>query len=276
MQLLFLLTIFISLLFAEAIRFAPLPMDIAPKLHEQYSSMLTYLEKETGLTFEFVYCANYEEIFQKVKNKEIDIVELGPLPYVKLQQHMPQMQPMLTFLTQSGQPSYTCKLFTYDQGIESLNDPKITTKHFYLTSEHSTCGPLMMGEILKTYSHKLTEFETSYAITHSNVVLQNLLMPNSLGGIKSSVYKHYAHLGLKELGTSQKIPGFTFAVNRELISSQIITKIQNAILKLHPLSNPQDWEITKKWGKNIRYGAVKTQPGAYSGVIEAWEMMQHD
>ena len=246
-------------------------MDIAPKLHEQYAKMLQYLSEETTLKFEFVYCSSYEELFNKLQKNEVDMAELGPLPYLKLSTKMPHLKPIVTFLTQAGEDAYTCKLFTYskkDKKIEDFN-PKETT--LFLTSQHSTCGSLMMREILLKNGKSLEEFSNEYAQTHSNVVLQALLTPNSIGGIKSTVYKNYKHLGLTTLGTSQKIPGFTFAVNSNALSGATIQKIQTALTKLKPLTDAQDWQITKKWGKNIRYGAVVTPPNAYKTLIKVWQ-----
>ena len=271
----FLISFLYLQLFAEPIRFAPLPMDIAPKLHMQYSHMLSYLSKETGLEFEFVYCTSYAEIMEKFQNKEIDIVELGPLPYLKLSKETPELKPFLTFLTQNGSDSYTCKLFTFDENINALDNLRSPDEHLFLTSQHSTCGPLMMGEILYNIGKNVNDFNNTFSGTHSKVVLENLLHLNAVGGVKSTVYTNYEHIGLKTLGTSKSIPGFTFAVNTKLISQKNITLIQNAILKLHPLDNNTDWEITKKWGKNIRFGAVKPKENAYLGVKKAWERMHN-
>lgn len=272
----YLLLLLLSLeLFAKPIRFAPLPMDIAPKLHMQYSHMLDYLEKETGLEFEFIYCSNYEETIKRFQNKEIDIAELGPLPYLKLSKKIPEIKPFLTFLTQEGDDSYTCKLFTYDDAINELGDLDQSNPHLFLTSVHSTCGPLMVGEMLATTAKKVDDFNKTFSQTHSNVVLDNLLTHNSIGGIKSTVYANYEHIGLKTLATSQGIPGFTFAAHTKLISDEEIRLIQNAILKLQPLKNKADWEITKNWGKNIRYGAVIPKDDAYYNVSKAWKRMHN-
>jgi phosphonate transport system substrate-binding protein len=263
-----------AVLAAETIRFAPLPMDIAPKLHQQYSKMLSYLEHQTGLKFEFVYCASYEELFEKFRNNEIDIAELGPLPYVKLYEVKPEIRPFLTFLTSKGKDHYTCNLITTDRHLAALAEVDPGRDHLYLTSGSSTCGPLMMSQILGTASLKVEDFKSTFAGTHSNVVLQTLLEENSIGGIKSTVTDNYAHLGLKILGTSQPIPGFAFVADSKRVDASTIKRIQKALLKLKPLENPEHWELTKFWGKNIRYGAIKTDPAVYSGVIKAYEAMK--
>lgn len=275
MKYLFVSLLLSSVLFAKPIRFAPLPMDIAPKLHTQYSNMLEYLTKETGLEFEFVYCANYEEIIQKFQNQEIEVAELGPLPYLKLAKTIPTTKPLLTFLTPNGDEFYRCQLFTFDDNINHLSDLHLYNPHIFLTSEHSTCGTLMMSDILYSVGKNLRDLNSSFSGTHSNVVLENLLTPNAIGGIKSTVYTNYEHLGLKTLAVSTKIPGFTFAVNTKLLSHIQMKLIQDAILKLKPLQNRSDWEITKKWGKNIRYGAIKPKKDAYIYLKKVWERTQN-
>lgn len=143
------ITIFIilfSLSFSDTIRFSPLPMDNSPRLFEQYKHMLKYLEKETGYKFEFIYSKSYRDLLKKFKSGKIDIIELGPLPFVRLKDEFKGAEPFLTFNSKDGKPFYNCVLVTKDKNINSLSNINKNTK-VGLTRNLSTCGYLMSEHI---------------------------------------------------------------------------------------------------------------------------------
>ena len=112
---------FITLV-AETIKFSPLPMDKSSKIFLQYSDMLKYLEKETGYSFEFVYASSYEELIDNFKDGKIDIIELGPLPFVKLKSVCKYAEPFLTFKSKEGKANYSCDILTTNKKIKNIKD----------------------------------------------------------------------------------------------------------------------------------------------------------
>jgi phosphonate transport system substrate-binding protein len=261
---------FISL-FADTIKFSPLPMDKSSKIFLEYTNMLKYLEKETGYQFEFVYSSSYEELLNNFKNGKIDIIELGPLPYVKLKENCKYADPFLTFKSKEGKASYTCDILTTNTNMKNLNDVFNQKKKnkIILTRKLSTCGQLMTEYIFNDYNQTLKNFEYNFVGTHSNVLLNLLLKENSIGTVKSTVANKYKHLKFNKIAQSPDIPGFTFIANKNKMTRSQINTIQNAILKLHPLSSEYDKEIVHNWSENTKYGAIKTKKDAYSIVYKA-------
>lgn len=247
-------------------------MDKAPKLLLQYSPMLEYLEKETGNSYNFVFSANYDEIIKNFQDGKIDIIELGPLPFVKLKQEYAYAQPFLTFLTKEGEASYTCEMLTTDKNIKSISD--IDEKvHINLTRRISTCGYLMSEFILRNNGKTLKNLDYEYVGAHSTVLLHTLLEVMSVGCAKSTVLNKYKSFNFYTLASSPKIPGFAFIANQKTINQKDIDKIRNAILKLKPLENDKDMNFTKTWGENIKYGAVLTEENAYEDIINALKII---
>ena len=72
-------------------------MDKSPKLFLHYEPMLRYLEEETGYKFKYVFSPSYQDLLIDFENEKIDIVELGPLPFLKLYAQYKDAKPFLTF-----------------------------------------------------------------------------------------------------------------------------------------------------------------------------------
>ena len=264
------LFIFLFSLHAKVINFSPLPMDKAPKLFIQYTPMLEYLEKETGMKFKFNYSSNYDEIIEKFKKGELDIIELGPLPFVKLKDKYTDANAFLTFLTKNGEDSYTCEFLTTDKNIKTLNDIN-TDINIKLTRKISTCGYLMSEFMLRENGKSLERLNYEYIGIHSNVLLALLLEDKTAGSAKSTIVNKYKHFDFHTLKSSPPIPGFAFVANMKTISNKQIEKIQEALLKLKPLENKKDKNFVLNWSENTKYGCVKTQKDSYKDIFKALE-----
>lgn len=259
--------------YCDTIRFSPLPMDKSAKLFEQYNHLLKYLEKETGYVFEYIPASSYRDLINKFKKGKIDIIELGPLPFVRLKEDFKNAEPFLTFNSKNGKPYYNCDFVTKEKNIKSLSDVN-STKKVILTRKLSTCGYLMSELMLKSVDKSLEDLEYSYVGTHSNVLLNLLMKVDSVGSVKSTVLDKYKHFNFKELAHSKPIPGFAFVANKAIVSDTQIQKIQEAILKLDPKHRKKDKKFVSNWSSNTKYGAVITKKDAYDFVIEATRIVK--
>lgn len=262
-----------SPIFARVINFSPLPMDKAPKLFIQYAPLLKYLEEETGYKFKFNYSDNYVEIIEKFKNGQLDIIELGPLPYVKLKQNFNDAYAFLTFLSNKGKDSYTCEFLSTDKDIKSLKDINKDV-NIKLTRKISTCGYLMSEFILKKNGKSLENLHYDYVGTHSNVLLELLLKENTAGTAKSTIVNKYKHFDFTKLASSPPIPGFAFVANKKIITQEEINNIQKALLKLHPLENSEDNKFVMNWSENTKYGCKVTKKNAYKDIFDAIKLIK--
>ena len=267
-----LMLLFISI-FARVINFSPLPMDKAPKLFIQYAPLLKYLEEETGYEFKFNYSENYVQIIEKFKNGQLEIIELGPLPYVKLKEDFNDAYAFLTFLNNKGKDSYTCEFLSTDKSIKSLKDID-NDINIKLTRKISTCGYLMSEFILKKNGKSLENLQYDYVGTHSNVLLSLLLKENTAGTAKSTIVEKYKHFNFTTLASSPPIPGFAFVANKKIITQEEINNIQKALLKLHPLKNSEDKKFVSNWSENTKYGSQLTKKDAYKDIFNAIKLIK--
>ena len=266
MKLLLILFTFFTFANSKVITFSPLSMDKSPKLFLHYEPMLKYLEKETGYKFKYIFSPSYKDLIIDFENEKIDIVELGPLPFLKLYQEYKYAKPFLTFKSKDYKPYYTCNMITTDKNINTLEDvtPKLQVE---LTRKLSTCGYLMSEYILNEQDKTLKDFKYKYNGTHSNVLLQVLFNYNSIGIAKSTIIDKYKPFKFKLIKKSPNIPGFAFVANTKTLTQIEIKRIQKAIIKLNPQYNIKDRKLMNEWSTNTKYGAIKTKKDAYNLII---------
>lgn len=274
MKLLFIYLTIFTFLGAKVITFSPLSMDKSPKLFLSYKPMLKYLEKETGYTFKYYFSPTYKDLLIDFQHKKIDIVELGPLPFLKLYTQYKEAKPFLTFKSKNYRPYYTCNMVTTDKNINTLDDVIPNKIQIELTRKLSTCGYLMSEYILNTKNKTLKDFNYKYNGTHSNVLLQTLFNHNSVGIAKSTIIDKYKPFKFKIIQKSPDIPGFAFVANTKTLTKEEIKNIQNAIIKLDPQHNLQDRKLMSEWSSNTKYGAIKTKKDAYNLILKTMDKIK--
>ena len=253
----------------RVIRFAPLPMVKSETILKQNQPALDYLETRTGYKFKMVYYADYATLLEKIKNGEVDVAFLGPLPYVTLQQMGAHVQPIVRFLNKKGKDKYTCSLFT--RKGSGLKTADLHGKRIALTQRLSTCGYLSMENLLRRVHSSLEQNRYKYMGTHSNSVLAVVMGDADAGGAKTSIVQGYRHLQLSILLETDPLPGFLWVAAAALPGS-VVTAIRDAMLRLHPLTHAADAKITQSWWKGIRYGAVPARDRDYDIIRD---MLQH-
>lgn len=236
------------------LRFAPLPMEAPREIIRQLKPMLAYLEKELGVNIQIVYLQNYDAILDAFLHERIDLAFLGPLPYVILTDKGAQAQPLVRFLDAEGKDTYTCSLLKSalsEQGPEEFSEMRVA-----LTQPYSTCGYLVTADLLAQIGLPIAQARYRYVGSHSKVALGIAQGRFEIGGIKTSIGRKFAHLGLKEVRQSEALPGFVMVGNQTTLDPKRLSQIRDSLLKLKPLQNPNDAQLMQHWGKNIRYGTV--------------------
>lgn len=260
-----LLTKLTLLLASDTIRFAPLPMQKAETVIQQYTPFLKHLEEETGTAFEISYSPNYDTLIEKFVRGEIDMAYLGPLPYVKLHRQFPYAKPLVRFLNSDGEADYTCCLIARsDSGISPLYLSQ--AKRVALTQPSSTCGYLITEKILRKHDLSLSNtMFYSYTGSHSNSALSVILGNADIGGLKTSIAKRYLFHGITILEESDPIPGFALIYNSKTMDSHQADLIRDSLLS----KQSQTEESVKQWGKQLQYGVVPASHSDYAYIIKA-------
>jgi phosphonate transport system substrate-binding protein len=213
---------------------------------------------------------DYRDLTNKIKNGEIDIAYLGPLPYALIRQHTNSVIPVVKFLDKKASSGYTCSVIAHKNfGVESIKD--LNGKKISLPQKFSTCGYYSAKIAFDANGLKFDNY--SFDGNHANVALSVLLGEKEGGSLQTTYFDKYAYLGLKKIYESEKLPGFLLAANKQKLSNEKIAQIKNAIVKLSPLTNNKDKQTTQNWGENIKYGAVDANEQEYATIVEKLKNM---
>jgi len=260
--LLLLLLMYAVPLQAQDIIFSPLPMMQPALVARHARPMLTYLEQALNESIGIAYHKNYEKILTAFCRDKIDLAFLGPLPYIKLKNRCNKVIPIVRFVNKKGKSTYTCSIITDAEiGVKRLQD--LAGGKVALTQPLSTCGYLMTDFLLRRAGLSLADTRYRYVGTHRKVALTVIRGEADAGGIKTSIAHKYEHLGIRFLAQTPPLPGFLLVANGATMTRQEIETIRAALLRLHPLTNPEDAQLTSCWGEKIRYGAIPVNDSDY-------------
>lgn len=253
-----------SLAIAQPIRFAPLPMVSERQIEKNFQPFVHYLSTVTSTDVEMIHHKNYDTILDGLINDQIDLAFLGPLPYVFLTQQDLSYVPVVRFINQGGNSTYTCSLVSFDSNLSRLDStmPPIVA----LTQPESTCGYLLTEQLLQLFHASLDDLPYYYAGQHSECALEVLRGNAQFAGMQTSIARQYHNLGLRVVAESDPLPGFLLLANPRTLDSDTILKIRTALLGLKPYESSDGAVTTAGWGELIRYGAIPVQSSDYDVI----------
>lgn len=241
----------------EILRFAPLPMESPEAVASQWKSLLEYLEKSLGVRVQVDHSADYQEIVDKFAAGRFDLAYLGPLSYLRLKDRFPAAQPLVIFREKTGEPVFTCALIASAES--ELRTSQLKGRKIALTQPLSTCGYFSVAGLLQQVGSSLKENHYRYLGQHDEVALAVLRGDFAAGGVKTSIARKYARLGLVVLAETAPLPGYALVANGDTLSPERIAKIRQALLDADPTAR-------KQWGENIRYGVIPARDEDYAGA----------
>jgi phosphonate transport system substrate-binding protein len=233
----FLLFIFSNFLFPkDTLVFAPLPFVNKKIVFNDFYPMINYLEKKLNKKIIFFYSDNYDDVLKNFKDSKIDLVYLGPLPYIELKNEYDSAQLLINFKNSDNTSTYSCSL------VKFINNKK--TQKVALTQPLSTCGYFSVNSLL---NNKLENYDYKYLGKHDNVALSIIREEFDIGGVKTSIFKDYYHLGLEEISRTNKFPGMALIGNEKTLDKEYLNEIKQILLTTKKV----DYSL---WGEEIRYG----------------------
>jgi phosphonate transport system substrate-binding protein len=242
---------------AETLVFSPLPMETPYTVASQWKPLLVYLEQTLGVTLEIDYSASNAEIVDKFKAGKLDLAYLGPLPYVTLRKTFPAAEPVVVFHEKNGQPAYTCALAV--SALSAVDLKRLKGKKVALTQPLSTCGYFATQGLLQRLGSSLEANHFRYLGQHDEVALAVVRGEFDAGGLKTSIARKYAHLGLVVREESPPMPGLALIANSNRVSPARLAQIRQA------LANASE-ELRQQWGENLRNGVTPASDSDYDGM----------
>ncbi|SMP52859.1 phosphonate transport system substrate-binding protein [Desulfonatronum zhilinae] len=241
----------------QPIRFAPLPMENREVIVRAFNPLVTYLERELGQSVEMVYFDAHHKILTAFEQDELDLIFLGPLPYVTLRQRMPEVEPLVFFREPDGNARYRCAVITLlDDDIAQAELPDLP---FGLTQRLSTCGYLGADAMLRALADiSLEEMAYQYLGTHEAVVFAVVRGDVRAGSVKDEFAHKYLPLGITVRAYSDWVPATGLFANARTLNPDQIQRLRSILLAAPEIEYSQ-------WGETIRHGMAPASDDAYAG-----------
>jgi len=234
---------------SDPIRFAPLPMQNRTATTTAFLPMLRHLESQLGRPIELVYYDRHEQILNAFKAGDIQLVFLGPLPYLTLMHQSVAIEPIVFFLEETGLAKYRCALIAFAED-QNETTPQSELK-IGLTQPFSTCGYLGAKSLLLQWQGlDLDNLDYIYLGTHEKVALEVVAGKVNLGTVKDEFVIKFAELGISALAYSDWLPATGIFANAELLGQDVVAEIRAVLLATPAL-------VYRNWGSMISHGMVQ-------------------
>ncbi|MDK9716948.1 MAG: PhnD/SsuA/transferrin family substrate-binding protein [Trichlorobacter sp.] len=212
---------------ARELVYTPLPIEQPETVLNANRPLVSYLSKQLKTPISIRYEKSYEEILRLFKQGKIDIVHLGPLPYVILKNSYPQAEPVAAINEPDGKATYTCAMVTAFDGPTSV---KQVHRSIAFSQPLSTCGHLTAGYLLAKHGVKLETLHHDYLGNQDQVALAVVKGNYEVGTIKAAVAKKYTNLTLRIIEETPAFPGFLLVANNATMTPEQIKAISRALL----------------------------------------------
>ncbi len=213
----------------RALVLVPLPLEQPEAVIASTRPLAALLSARLQQPVQVRYIHNYQDILQQFQRGAIDILHLGPLPYLKLRQLQAGAEPLVTVNEADGAAAYSCALVTGFDGpttVASLKGP------LALTQPLSTCGHLTAAYLLDRQGKSLEKLNYTYLGSHDKVALAVARGSYQAGTMKTALAAKFANLGVRVLAETPLFPGFMLVANRATLPPKRIDELRRVLLGL--------------------------------------------
>ena len=236
---------------------------------QAYGLLIEALEKETGITFQWIGSKTYDETILKIGTKQADIGYVGAFGYIEARDNFGVRLISRTYGKKRRESYYSMIITREDSGLNTLQDLK--GKSFVFNDPKSTSGFLFPMVALRKAGINIDDFsEVKHVTRHANSLLAVYNKHLDAGAISSTAREKVDidFSKIKILWKSRPIYRGPWIANKDLSDEQLY-KIQSALLKI---SNYKDAdEIFKELGTK---GFIKGLDRDYDNIREVRKLMQ--
>lgn len=207
----------------------PLPLEQPEVVIADSRPLAALLAKRLQQPVQVRYIANYQDMLLQFQRGTIDILHLGPLPYLKLRQMQAGVEPLAVLNEADGSTAYSCALVT------AFDGPATTAQlqgAVALTQPLSTCGYLTAAYLLDRVGKDIEKLSYAYLGNHDKVALAVARGSYQSGTMKTALASKYAGLGIRVLAETPRFPGFLLVANRATLPSKRLDELRNVLLGL--------------------------------------------
>lgn len=211
--------------------YTPLPIEQPETVIDANRPLVAYLSKQLKTPITIRYEKNYDDILRLFQEGKIDIVHLGPLPYVILKKSYTKAEPVVAINEPDGKASYTCVMVTAFDGPTSVRQ---VHRSIAFSQPISTCSRLTAGYLLDKYGIQLENVHHEYVGNQDQVALAVVKGNYEVGTMKAAVAKKYTNLTLRIIEETPAFPGFLLVANKATMTPEQIAKIRSILLSTKP------------------------------------------
>jgi len=243
------------------------------KQMERFVPLCNYLEKKTGLELDVKPLSNYGQLYEEMRDGNIDAGFFGSFVYVMTRARI-GIQPLARPVQLDGKSTYTGLLFVRkDSGIKHAASMK--GKTIALVDPATTGGFLAQKEYLLHYGIKLDrDLKIHWAGSHEAAIRAVLSNQAEIGGAKDTVVKKFRKenrvfdtvIDIINERPKKEVPDNTLAVRKGL-EPDVREKLTKALLAMS--SDPEGRIALAK------FGAVKFIPTTDEDFKPLYDMIKH-
>ncbi|MBP7653639.1 phosphate/phosphite/phosphonate ABC transporter substrate-binding protein [Candidatus Dependentiae bacterium] len=218
--------------------FAMLPQITQNKVYASWKPVIEFLQKETGLTFDFIYPKNFEEHTKLCSEGKIDFAYSNPITYIQFAAKKERPKGHIVIAEAQSKNGFFGEFITRkdNDSIKSIKD--IKGKKGWITGWDSAGGYVFQqahsldnGIDMK----KDCEIKESPENKQEKVIMAVISKTADFGCIRNGMRQKSMDIpginDLKVLAETSKYPEWLFSSNSQ-IPKDIAEKVQNALTKL--------------------------------------------
>lgn len=220
---------------ARELTYAPLPLENPRQVMTQSQPLVKYLEMGMGQEVTVRLLAHHGQVVSEFAEGNIDLALLGPLPVMALWHMEVDAVPLVFFHESDGTPAYTCAIAVPFDGHATLAELTGETEGpFALTHPLSTCGYFATYWQLQRAGAEISALPHAFLGNHEDVALALARGHYAAGGLKTTVARRYAHIGVRILAESPPLPGFSLVANARTMNAEQMEAIRHLLLDIPP------------------------------------------
>lgn len=220
---------------AQEIRFSPWPMGARDQSIYDNKPLAEYLSKRLNRPVRIVYFEKYERVMEEFKNGNIDLITIGPNPFIKLRQDYPDTLGIAHIKDEKGSALYTCSVVVRKTGPNSIKAIKGTLG---LCQGLCTCGRFFAKYVLKSVGKDIRTFETKEFLFHNDVIEALIRGDVEAAFLRTDVVRKYLGYNVKVIYTSPLLPNRIVAANKRTLDNEVIAKVKKILLEISPTTHP--------------------------------------
>lgn len=251
----------------KVLRVSAIPDEAPTELLRKFTPLAAYLEKELGMSVQFVAVTDYAAVVEALAADRIDMAWLGGFTFVQARLKTGNAIPLVQ---REQDRQFTSKFISADPAVKSLRDLKGRT--FVFGSVSSTSGSLMPRYFMLKEGIKPEEFfsRVAYSGAHDATAAWVQAGKADAGVLNASVWDKLVATGkidtnkVRVFATTPTYYDYNWTVRGNL-DAQLAAKIKAAFLRLDP-ANPEHKAILDLQAAS-RF--IETRPENYTGIEEA-------